>query len=432
MVIDEGEQRRDELERLRAEIDRLRTEHDDQLRAANERAVLANLRADTLAEQLALHASEQRASAEAAKDRFLARLGHELRNPLAPVLTVLQGMALSDPTSFVEERALMERQVKHLVRLVDDLLDVSRVTRGTIELRREPLEMADVVVRAVELVRPLLESKAHRLIVKVAPVGFMVDGDPGRLAQVVANVLHNAATYTPDRGRIVVTCDRRAGRIALSVRDSGVGMSPTMLARVFDPLAQEARGPECSLGGLGLGLAIVRGLVTMHGGTVKANSAGLNHGSELTIELPASQLHGAEATRGRASNQPRRILLVDDNGDYTRALAHVLTALGHLVEVASDGPAALAIVERAPPEVVLLDLVLPGMDGYEIARRLRAVLSPNEVPIIAVSGHGQEIDHRRSQDAGFFRHLVKPVDLEVLLESIRAVGAEKNSELPSP
>ncbi len=364
--------------------------------------------------------------AEAAKDEFLAMLGHELRNPLAPILTVLEVMRLRAPTSFIEERALMERQVRHLVRLVDDLLDVSRIATGKIELRRERIEMADVVARAVEIVSPLLESKAHELILNVAPAGLVVEGDAIRLAQLVGNLLMNAAAYTPERGRIVVACERRGSLVALSVRDSGIGISAEMLPRVFDLFAQERQTTDRTVGGLGLGLAIARSVVTLHGGTVTARSEGLGRGSEFTIELPASNAEpGSAPTTGHDRDavafERKRVLVVDDNRDFTRALNHILTLLGHEVRTANDGPSALALAKQAIPEVVLLDIGLPGMDGYEVARRLHALVAPAALPIIAISGYGQDTDRQRSREAGFACHLVKPVDVEVLAESIREV-----------
>ena len=352
-------------------------------------------------------------------------LGHELRNPLSPILAVLDLMAMREPTTFVRERDLMGRQVNHLVRLVDDLLDVSRISGGKIELRREPIELGEIVSRAVEMVNPLLEQKTHTLTINVAPRGLPVDGDATRLTQVVGNLLTNAAKYTPEGGSIAVTGERWGTNLMLRVRDTGIGISQEMLPRVFELFAQERRAIDRSRGGLGLGLAIVRTLITMHGGTVTAHSDGIGHGSEFVVELPAAvpQTNGAAMSarvRDAVAAEARKILVIDDHRDLAEAQAQVLGLLGHEVRVAVDGPSALAICKDFVPDVVLVDIGLPVMDGYEVANRLRALLSPREIPIIAISGYGQEIDHHRSQEAGFECHLVKPVDVESLQLRIRA------------
>jgi len=371
-------------------------------------------------------------AASRAKDEFLAMLGHELRNPLAPILTALDLMAMRDPGASERERKIIHRQVSHLVHLVDDLLDVSRITSGKIDLHREPTELADVVARAVEMASPLLEKKAHDLVVDVARPGLAVDGDATRLAQVVANLVTNAAKYTPARGRIVVTGRRCEGTVSLRVRDSGIGISRDMLPHVFELFVQERQATDRSMGGLGLGLALVRSLVAMHGGTVSAHSEGPGRGSEFAIELPAlatevepqPRARGPRATLAPDARPPgvHTILVVDDNRDAAEVLANALSAAGYEVQVAFDGPSAIEIARAFMPDVALLDLGLPVMDGYELAGRLRALLAHRPTRFIAITGYGQEVDRRRSRDAGFALHLVKPVDTSTILDGLRQVA----------
>lgn len=384
-----------------------------QMRDANEQLVLATIRADQLFER------EQ--TANRAKDEFLAILGHELRNPLAPIATSLDLMALRGPTMFEEERSVIGRQVKHLVRLVDDLLDVARITEGKIELARQPLELAGVVAEAVEMVSPLFESKNHHVAVNVASRGLVVNADPARLAQIISNLLMNSAKYTPAGGSITVTAKREGLVVALSVRDTGIGLSSELLPRVFDRFVQERQAIDRARGGLGLGLAIVRSLVILHGGKVTAHSEGTGTGSEFVVELPAAaepQVDTAAPVAEKKMVKARRILVVDDNHDIAEMTATVLTMRGHQVRIAYDGPSALEVVKEFTPEVALLDIGLPVMDGYELAAALRAALTPHTVRMIAISGYGQEGDRRRSDEAGFDLHLVKPVPLKQLLSSI--------------
>lgn len=373
--------------------------------------------------------AEGRASAAArAKDDFLAVLSHELRNPLAPILTALDLMRMTGAGAFPREVMIIERQVKHMVRLVDDLLDVSRIARGKIELAMEPVELSDVVTRALEMVSPLIEAKAHHLSVHMPAAGLVVKGDPIRLSQVVTNLLMNAAKYTPQNGSIDVTAERAGSRVSLCIRDSGVGMSAEILPRIFDLFAQERQTLDRAAGGLGLGLAIVRSLVELHGGTVTARSEGPGEGSELTVELP---LHASEAQPERAAHQDvvtaeadqasRNILVVDDNGDAAELLADVLRSHGYTVRVALDGPAALAIVDDFVPDVAMLDIGLPVMDGYELAQRLHARLAPRKLSLIAITGYGRDDDRRRAREAGFDLHLVKPVDFAHIQDAIGMV-----------
>jgi signal transduction histidine kinase len=368
-------------------------------------------------------------SANLAKDEFLAMLGHELRNPLAPILTSLRLMRMRSGPS--REQAIIERQVDHLVRLVDDLLDISRITRGKVDLKREPLELVAAVLGGVEIASPLLESKRHHLDIQVPPEGLPVVGDPDRLAQVVSNLITNAAKYSEPGTRIQVA-GVRVGRLArLRVRDEGVGIAPEMLAHIFDPFVQQPQSSERSKGGLGLGLAIVRSLVELHGGTVAAHSAGPGRGSEFIIELPLDP--GAEAMAEAASpeaapaggeagalpRQARRVLVVDDNVDAADSLAEFLSELDFEVKTAYDGPSALNIAKTFRPSICLLDIGLPVMDGYELAQQLReSRYLPDDARVVAITGYGQDTDRRRSTEAGFNAHLVKPVSLDTLARTI--------------
>jgi PAS domain S-box-containing protein len=371
--------------------------------------------------QMVDEAQRARAEAEAAnrsKDEFLAMLGHELRNPLAPMVTALELMNMKDGGSMSRERAVIGRQVQHLSRLVDDLLDVSRITRGKIELRRERVTLADVVAKAVEQTSPLFDERRHRLTVDVPPE-LAVHGDPTRLAQVVSNLMTNAAKYTPHDGLIEVIARAVDGRIRLTVRDNGIGIPPSILPHVFDLFVQAPQSSERPAGGLGLGLTIVKSLVGLHGGTVSASSEGPGRGSELVVELPADDVTAVATTSeqsGRTvSASARRILVVDDNEDAAMMLADVLDAYGHDARTAFDGPSALRIADEFQPEIAVLDIGLPVMDGYELAERLRQQPALHDVRLIAVTGYGQESDRRRSLEAGFHAHLAKPVEIEALV-----------------
>ncbi|HVF62127.1 MAG TPA: ATP-binding protein [Thermoanaerobaculia bacterium] len=374
-------------------------------------------------------AQAQLQEADRRKDEFLAILAHELRNPLAPIrnsLHILRLGARNDPTA---ERVteMMERQVNHMVRLVDDLMEVSRITRGKIELRKEPVEIAAVVRSAVETSRPLIEAAGHQLTVAVPPEPLTLEGDPVRLAQVFANLLNNAAKYTDDGGRICLTVRREGGdAIAVSVRDTGTGISADMLPRVFELFTQVDRSAGRAQGGLGIGLTLVKSLVEMHGGSVEAHSEGPGRGSEFVVRLPLSAAPRRAGEPGPEERPPailalRRVLVVDDNRDAAESLAMLLKLLGSEVHVAYDGPGALEAVTSYRPSVVLLDIGMPGMDGHEVARRIRSQPELQDVALIAITGWGQEEDRRRSHEAGFDSHLIKPVDvgaLEGLLASL--------------
>ena len=388
--------------------------------------------------QLLVREREARAEAEVAnrsKDEFLAMLGHELRNPLSPIVTALQLMRLRGDESLLKERTLIERQVHHLIRLVDDLLDVSRITRGKIELKRERIEIAEIVAKAIEMASPLIEQRQHTLRVEVSRHGLAVEADAVRMGQVVANLLNNAAKYTEPHGLLTITAERAGDLLALRVRDTGIGLSAEMLPRVFDLFVQEHQALDRAQGGLGLGLSIVRVLVELHGGTVEAHSAGHGRGSEFVVRLPALPAEeGAETAEPTAAEVLQaaaggglRILIVDDNADAAELLATSVQAMGHRAEVAHDGPTGLGAAASFQPEVALLDIGLPVMDGYELAGHLRALPGLAGLRLIAVSGYSQETDLEHAAAAGFESYLVKPIRLERLAEVLAEVRS-----LPAP
>ena len=356
--------------------------------------------------------------ASRAKDEFLAMLGHELRNPLAPVVTALHLMKLRAPGAVDRERAVIERQVRNLSRLVEDLLDVSRIARGKVELRREPVDLAATVAQAIETSSPLIEERHHQLSVEVPP-GLLVLADATRLTQIVANLLTNAAKYTDPGGQLRVRVRRDGAEAVLQVSDDGIGIPAELIPHVFDTFFQGGQGRDRARGGLGLGLALVRSFVHLHGGTVSAESAGPGAGSTFTVRLPlhsgAGEPRALARAPGPAARTPRtrlRVLVVDDNVDAAEGLREFLSLLGHEVEVAHDGGEGLRKARAHPPDLALLDLGLPGMDGLELGRAIRE-RAPGTC-LVAVTGYGQESDRRATREAGFARHLVKPVDLEEL------------------
>jgi signal transduction histidine kinase len=356
------------------------------------------------------------------RDEFLAMLGHELRNPLAPIRNAAQVMRLIGPSDphLTRARDVIDRQVGQLSRIVDDLLDVSRVTQGKVELQKERIDLATALAQAVETSRPLIDGRRHTLTLSLpaAPVHLMADLT--RLSQVVANLLNNAAKYMEEGGRICLTAERDGGEVVIRVKDAGVGIPREMLSRVFEPFTQLHRSLARSEGGLGIGLALVRSLVELHGGSVKAHSEGLGRGSEFVVRLPAlaeeraPDLSPEDGDELAARERGRRILVVDDNHDSAETLGTILEISGHEVWLAQDGPEALAQVERHRPEIVLLDIGLPKIDGYEVARRLRLDPRNEGILLVAVTGYGKEEDRDRGRLAGFDHHLVKPVDLEAL------------------
>jgi signal transduction histidine kinase len=364
-------------------------------------------------------ARRQSEAANRAKDEFLAMLGHELRNPLAPILTALQLMQLRGVAGADRERTVIERQVKHLMTLVDDLLDVSRIARGKVQLKREAVDFADVTARAIEMVSPAIDDRGHVLTVNV-PRGLVVHGDAARLAQVLANLLTNAAKYTDPRGHLRISAQAEGSFLCVKVSDNGRGIDPDTLPRVFELFSQELQEIDRSRGGLGLGLAIVKSLVEAHGGRVQASSEGKGRGAEFSVYLPLAELRtgdgpfaSAEAPL-RVAKHGQRILVVDDNTDAAELLGASLCTLGHTAHVVFDGPSALEAAAQFRPEVVLLDLGLPVMDGFEVARLLRSAPQSENIVLVAVTGYGQESDQRRTREAGFDEHLVKPIDLAQL------------------
>lgn len=366
-----------------------------------------------------VRARREAEGANRTKDEFLAMLGHELRNPLSPILTALELMRLRGGEELIRERTVIERQVRHLTRLVDDLLDMSRITRGKVSLRRREIELGEVVARAVETTSPLLEERGHRLRTDVPARGLSVRGDEERLAQVVGNLLTNAAKYTDPGGLIEVVARSERNRAVLEVRDNGVGISDDLLPHVFDLFAQGDQSVDRSQGGLGLGLTIVRNLVELHGGTVRALSEGPGRGTTIEVRLPLVEAKSKPrdeppAVATPATETALRILVVDDNRDGAEALAEILRLRGHVAATVFDGPSALAAAAELRPDVALVDIGLPLMDGYELADRLRQVPGLEEIDLIAITGYGQPSDRQRALDAGFREHLVKPVELERL------------------
>ena len=362
--------------------------------------------------------------ADQRKDEFLATLGHELRNPLAPLRTglhLLKRAGLQDPVA-IKMTAVMERQISHLIRLVDDLLEVSRITRGVIDVHSEPLDLASIVRAAIDTSRPLLDAGRHELTVDVPAEPIAIMGDAVRLTQVFANLLTNAAKYTNAGGHIWLTVKKDGQRAIISVRDDGIGIPPAQLATVFDMFTQVDRSSRRTQGGLGIGLTLVRSLVAIHGGRVEVRSPGPGGGSEFIVDLPILVGRPVEADRTEPLKPfpPRRILVVDDNGDAAETLGALLAGLGATVSVANSGPAALEILDTFNPDTVLLDIGMPEMDGYEVSRRIRATTDHEGVMLIALTGWGQEHDQRRSRAAGFDHHLVKPPDIGRLRDLLMA------------
>jgi two-component system CheB/CheR fusion protein len=362
--------------------------------------------------------------ADRLKDEFLAMLAHELRNPLAPIRNALHILKKPAADAAIREqvRATAERQVGHMARLLDDLLDVSRISRGKIQLRAEPVDLAALAARTAEVARPAVEERRHTLTVSLPPAGAWVSGDATRLEQVVTNLLTNAAKYTDPGGRIALAVEAADGQAVVRVTDTGIGIAADMLPRVFDLFVQGERRLDRTQGGVGIGLTLVKRLVEMHGGSVEARSEGPGTGSEFIVRLPTADRRppiAAEAVHANrqsavGNRQSRRVLVVDDNRDAADSLALVLRIDGHEVAVAYDGPSALAMAPAFGPAVVLLDLGMPGLDGYEVCRRLRRMPELAGARVVAVTGWGQEADRRRSADAGFDHHLVKPADPDAI------------------
>jgi signal transduction histidine kinase/DNA-binding response OmpR family regulator len=396
--------------------------------------------------------AEELAEVDRRKDQFLAMLAHELRNPLAPIVNALEIMRLReepDPV-YVRARSAMERQVRHMVHLVDDLLDVSRISTGKVTLRQEPVLLADIVQQAVETSRPLITKRNHALTIDLPRQAVRLFADRTRLSQVISNLLNNAAKYTDPGGRITLSCERDGDDVVIRVRDTGIGISVELLPRVFDLFVQADRAADRALGGLGIGLTVAQRLVQMHGGSITARSKGLGQGSEFMVRLPGlpseqrrppQPLMDADADelaedldedgpRRELSPGPRmRVLLIEDNDDIRSTLQDLLLAHGHQVDVAGDGIEGLRLAQLQRPDVALIDIGLPKLDGYQVAARFRAEL-PRPPVMIALSGYGQPDDRSRARTAGFDAHLVKPVRLDDLLHALADAHAGAATRAP--
>jgi two-component system CheB/CheR fusion protein len=367
------------------------------------------------------------------KNEFLAMLAHELRNPLAPIVNAVEVLLLLNTSGNGETVAaceIVERQVRQMVRLIDDLLDVSRITRGKINLKTEPADLLAIAATALETSRPLIEARRQELHVSITSEPLQIEADVTRLAQVMTNLLNNAAKYTEEQGQIWLTIEQEPNEAVIRVRDDGIGIAPDVLPTVFDLFIQGERGIDRSQGGLGIGLTLVRSLVEMHGGTVSAASAGAGKGSEFVVRLPLSRKTAPSACPAPsrhfspAESRRSRVLVVDDNRDCAAILAMLLQAKGHEPFIAADGRSAIAMARSLRPALVLLDIGLPGMDGYAVAEQLRKLPETCATKLIAITGYGDDQDRLRSKQAGFDHHLVKPVSAEVLEGLLQSVVAE--------
>ena len=380
-----------------------------------------------------IKSQEALVEADRRKDEFLATLAHELRNPLAPIRNSLQILRLTGDSNPATEQTyeVMERQVNHMVRLVDDLLEISRITRGQIELRKERVELGSVIRSAVEVSKPLVEDFEHQLTVSLPGEPLTLDVDSVRLEQIISNLLNNAAKYTDPGGKIWVTAKRENDHAVISIRDSGIGISPDMLSRIFEIFTQVEHSGNRTQGGLGLGLTLVRTLVELHGGNVDVHSEGPGKGSEFIVRLPLDATPGKEITVKEMWHfgqvAPRRILVVDDNCDAAESLSKLLNAVGAEARAVYSGVEALQLLEPYRPAVMLVDIGMPGMDGYEVARRIRQTPRYNSVTLVALTGWGQEEDRRRSQAAGFDFHLTKPLDFKTLQSLLGSLDTSERS-----
>jgi len=382
------------------------------------------------------HNEETLREADQKKDQFLALLAHELRNPLAPLRNGLQVMRLAhDETTIADTREMMERQLSHLIRLIDDLLDVSRLTENKLHLQRSRITLADVIRNSIESARPSIQAAEHKLSVSLPSEQVYVDGDLTRLAQVFSNLLTNSAKYTEHGGHISVSAQQNGTEIEVSVRDDGIGIPPEAIDHIFDMFSQVDRSIERTTGGLGIGLALVRGIVEMHGGTVRAFSEGPGRGSTFTVTLPVSPQptdsdHRHTQRIVEPSHARRKTLVVDDNHDSANSMAAFLRLLGHDVQTANDGIEAIEKAERFRPDIILMDIGMPRLNGYEATQRIRKQPWGEQIIIIALTGWGQDADRERSREARCDAHLVKPVslsDLSELLNSIPSRGSREGS-----
>ena len=372
------------------------------------------------------------------KDEFLATLAHELRNPLAPMRNALHILKMkgNDQAATDQVRTMMERQLAQMVRLIDDLLDVSRITRGKLTLHKERIELAAVVADAVDTARPHIEAAGHELDVSLPTEPVYLDVDPVRLAQVLSNLLNNAAKYTERGGRIWVAGRRRDDQIEVRVRDSGIGIPAESLSSIFEMFAQVDRSLEKSHGGLGIGLTLVKRLTEMHGGSVEAKSEGVGKGSEFIVRLPAARVPTRSEELYADSREPKsggcRVLVADDNRDAAESMGTLLRIMGNEVRTVGDGAQAVEEAAAFRPDLILLDIGMPRMNGYEAARRIRQAPWGNEMILVAISGWGQDEDKRRAIDAGFDRHITKPIEfphLRALLADLRDTARLRESGL---
>jgi PAS domain S-box-containing protein len=379
-----------------------------------------------------LDAEQALREADRRKDEFLATLAHELRNPLAPIRNALRIMQLTDQQEQQEDaRRIIARQLQQMVHLVDDLLDVSRISQGKVELRRQHVDVASAVRAAIETSRPLIDAGRHELTVKVPAQGELrVDADLTRLCQIIANLLNNAAKYTPEAGRIELQAQRAGGHAEITVKDSGVGIPKEMLPRVFDMFAQVDRSLERSQGGLGIGLALVKRLVEMHGGSVEAHSEGPGRGSLFVLRIPLVFSEPATAAPKASQNNDTsphtdvRVLIVDDNADHVESLSQLLQILGYQTLTANDGLEGFEVAQAQRPRAVFLDIGMPRMSGLDAARKIREQPWGRDMLLVALSGWGQEDDRRRSKEAGFDHHFVKPIDLDALVQLLNRLRDE--------
>ncbi|HYV99374.1 MAG TPA: PAS domain S-box protein [Gemmatimonadaceae bacterium] len=374
---------------------------------------------DRKAAERAMHDADRR------KNEFLSLLAHELRNPLAPIrntVEILQRFSMDD-ARLQPAADMMRRQVAQMERLIDDLLDVGRITGGKVELQRETVEVTTIVRQAVDMIRPTVDAMEHELAVSIPPVEMFVDGDPVRLTQIIGNVLHNACKFTNRRGRVGIGVQRERNQVAIRIWDTGIGIAPQHISRIFEKFEQVDTSLERSRDGLGLGLTLVKWLLEMHGGTIEARSPGLGLGSEFVIRLPlvdAPAARSESSSGGARSVRTRRILVVDDNRDSALSLGMLLRIAGHDVHTAHDGLDAVTVAATIRPDIVILDLGLPRLNGYDAAKRIRENAGGHPPRMVALTGWGQDEDRRRTTEAGFDAHLVKPVDLDALTRVIEA------------
>jgi PAS domain S-box-containing protein len=404
----------------------------DLLQAFADQAALAMRNVQLLAREQAARAEAE--AANQAKDEFLALLAHELRNPLAPIVTAaaLLRRRGTAPTVVEQSAAIIERQAKNLARLMDDLLDVSRITRGRIALRCETVSVADAVTSALAATRPLVEERQHTVTVGVPDAAVYVEADPARLEQIIVNLVNNAAKYTPPGGHIDVRVSIEGDEAVLRIRDTGIGIPGEMLPHVFDPFVQGDQSLAHTSGGLGLGLTLVHRLVELHGGRAEAHSDGAGRGSELTVRLPRSPQRTA-ATPAPPPDRcpPSRVLVIEDNGDARQTLRALLEHEGHRVEEAADGPTGVMRADATRPDIVLIDIGLPGMSGHDVARRIRATQGAAPI-LLAVTGYGQLEDQRQSSEAGFDGHLTKPVFADHLSTVLATLARTRGHRAAGP